>query len=307
MQEAFEHLYVTIYTQHNVDKAKRDAHVTLSSLIAFNNRLLKKSQHERLVFKMKNDALIRQTRQYIIEMYKGHTKIIRELHEMFDEHLQYNPTDLKMRCTEIFEQFIRGITVFHKDDDNSVPIYHRNKSCGSKTLSRSDYRSTRTCTLEHSVEELKKNKANIYYCYLERKVYDALFSHYYGFLLTSDIMSNSKQNDGHRKKLEETKEYFHTCYPNMEIYVEIDYDDTIDVPIKLLVHKRTRRLDQQVVSEEYTRTINRSRDITTYSDIYEDPVVLKETRPSGLVRYKVTTYMRPSKRYIKYESMINDK
>lgn len=289
MQGLFENLYILTYTQHQTP-SERQAKALLNELVQFNKVLEGKSQHLRLVFKMKNDALIRQLRSFIIDMYKGNTHIMKELRLMFDENFQYNPKDLTMRCTEIFEQFIRGITVFQHDDDLSVPIYHREKSCGSKQLSKNDYRSSRTCMLEHSVEQLKRNKMNIYNCYLERSIYDKLFGHYHGALFTTDLMSNSRQDPGHRKKLEETREYFWTCYPNMELEIDIEYDEALDLPIKLTITKKSKRLGQVLGIEEFMRTLNETRDITTYMDLYNSPVVMKETKPSGLVRYKVLSY-----------------
>lgn len=72
----------------------------------------------------------------------------------------------------IFSEFMKGITYFNTNTGISRPIYHRDNSCGSRNqLSDLDCTNFYDNPNEFSRRSLKVKK-----CYIERLVYDKIFS-----------------------------------------------------------------------------------------------------------------------------------
>lgn len=128
-------------------------------------------------------------------------------------------TDYRRTITKTFNTFMQGITYFQNQHVYNMndPIYHRDGSCSQKH------------TMNHDcLTKTLKNKHSKYIetCYIERLVYDRLWT---------DI-SQTQQDKGHLDWLTNTKISYQSCFPNGNVEIDIEYDDSF-VPIQLVVTK----------------------------------------------------------------------
>lgn len=143
------------------------------------------------------------------------------------------PKNSPQQITLVFEQFIKGITYFKKESAQH-PIYHRLASCGdgSKTF-RESYN---ICTNK----TIKEKRKIIERCYTERLIYNELY------------IQQTINDDRHKNWLEQTKLDFQTCFPRIDIKVNIEEYDGI-FPIKVRVEKY--RDDKLVYSEVFQKEL----------------------------------------------------
>jgi hypothetical protein len=245
--------------------------------------------------------------KYRNEMELGYLKLklldipdaqFRSCHDkIFKNILKYNIG--KKRVTHIFEQFIRGITLFENETKSHDPkyiAYHRERSCGSYKMPRVDYKNTRSCAIINDKETLKANRQLIYRCYLERIVYDALYKQYTLFF-PQEWDQESYQDEGHRRMLDDVKKDFESCYPNTNLRVEVSYNDD-NIPYMLQVTKETIRFKQDHEHETYIKMVNDSRSIYKYDDTFLSNVYCeKQIGDSKL--YKIQSYHKPTNKWAK--------
>jgi hypothetical protein len=113
-----------------------------------------------------------------------------------------NVVNEKRRVTNIFNNFIKGITYFNGDTvyNPSQPVYHRNASCPQRG------HPNQKCTIDNHPS------LNIDRCYKERLIYDELWNR----------MLNMQQNKSHLDWLEDTRQAFSTCFPETTLRVSVD-------------------------------------------------------------------------------------
>lgn len=260
----------------------------------FESGLKKLNNTQRMQFKMQNDTSLR----FIKTIVKSsNLPQLQSLHDkVFTKLLMFNST--KMQSTELFEEFIKGITLFQKDFSLSQPIYHRDASCGPRSLDKETYKNTRSCKLVHTQKELKRNRKLIMRCYMERLIYDRIFSDLsLHFPASGD--QESHQDKGHRAMLDDVKSDFESCYPNTLVEIEIKYHPTnTKLPVLLKIIKKSKRYQVEHEVQTFVKIVNTQINPTTYSDVYLDDVICKK-EVRGDKYYKTQKYNSPSDRWKK--------
>lgn len=157
-----------------------------------------------------------------------------------------------MHVTVLFQNFIKGITYFahENDESNPRPIYHRLYSCGLQTPA--DYRlGNLVCLSSLSKEEVNRRRALIERCYIERLIYNELYKHESLHFPCTGIQELS-QDKGHIFRLDLTRQDFETCFPNTRILVHVEYHDGL--PFKLVIQRTSKTTSP--ITLTYTKTIN---------------------------------------------------
>lgn len=137
-----------------------------------------------------------------------------------DVHIQNE----MQKVTSVFNDFMKGITFFGNQAPNAgQPVYHRpGHSCPSRGAGNEACLPTNTA----STRMAKAKRVRM--CYIERLVYDELWSK----------MMFSPQDMRHVEWLGETKKAFSTCFPDRDIFVELQMTEGMTdekVPITLKV------------------------------------------------------------------------
>jgi hypothetical protein len=147
-----------------------------------------------------------------------------------------------------FEEFVKGVTYLKFQTTIEVPVYHRLHSCGPGTDAfRKEYQQ---CTPEMQRMQRDEIKRRIETCYVERLIYNELYK-YYTLHFPLSGTEQLEQDEGHVHRLEVTKEDFRSCFPNIEVKVDIEYD--MDWPVSLRI---VRLLHGDIVSiEVYMKSI----------------------------------------------------
>jgi hypothetical protein len=145
--------------------------------------------------------------------------------------------DKEYLITEIFTEFVKGITYFKKEEQElRRPIYHRDKSCGTKNL-MTIYKFRKTLygpTQDKMVER----------CYIERIIYDKLYNHILHI-----------QDFEHEFELLTVSRIFQDYFPNIRLNISIDYSD-IYYPTKLTIIIKNANNDKIIEKYEYIKNKN---------------------------------------------------
>jgi hypothetical protein len=149
----------------------------------------------------------------------------------------------------IFENFIKGITYFYyqNSDAHSGPIYHRLYSCGPADDA---FKHTLTCTKTQSQAIKKQTKTKIETCYIERMIYDNLYKNLKFY--ETKVGEPPQQDKGHNNRLDLTKKDFNSCFPNIDIDVDVSFDH--DIPVHLTIIKKKKGLE--ISRETYHKPIH---------------------------------------------------
>lgn len=167
-------------------------------------------------------------------------------------------------ATEVFEGFIRGITYFksQEPDNASVhPLYHRLYSCGDGTHA---FREAHLrCRAPHmTVRERNDVKTRIQTCYVERLIYDRIYTELSSRIaLSRGAAGNAprSQDEGHHRFIRESVERdFHTCFPGIRILVHVRFGDG-GMPYECVITRmRIRASDPDEITATSTETYTRS-------------------------------------------------
>lgn len=142
--------------------------------------------------------------------------------------------------TNTFSEFIKGITYFSDQAEDVFPVYHRLSSCGSgDDAFRTSYHK---CTPDMDEIQKKKIKRQIFTCYIERLIYDDMYCYY---------SPEEKQDEGHQKRLQLTKDDFSTCFPRVDVVVGLEYDQFRPIKLTLVLFKDGR----EIFTKTYVKTI----------------------------------------------------
>jgi hypothetical protein len=228
------------------------------------------------------ETFIKELRYYNLSKIKYHlaglkSKQARSIHDrIFRKILSFEKAP-PLKITKQFDKFLKGITYFayQKPHDKS-PAYHRLSSCGSGTEAfRQAYNQCQKSMTKSKIARVKKQ---IETCYIERLIYDDLYKKQTLFFPT-DGRSSPSQDAGHTHWLEQTKQDFLTCFPDVEIKVSIEeFDDTM--PLTLRIYKK---IGAHITEEVYKKSLN-------------DPFVEGYLyRANRLIKMKVQTYDKREK------------
>jgi hypothetical protein len=170
--------------------------------------------------------------------------------------------------TILFAKFIKGITHFQNQNASGTetPIYHRLYSCGTGDDA---FRNTfQRCTEDMDKQDRLDVRKRIETCYIERLVYDCMYRNLAMFFPGVGTEEHT-QNKQHMDRLLITKTDFETCFPNLRIEIEMDFDnDAMHWPTRLTISRYIK--DRPVSKETYNRTISFSNVLG--DRMYEDAV-----------------------------------
>lgn len=191
--------------------------------------------------------------------------------------------DDSISISAVFKEFIKGITYFSDQYGNEIPIYHRLYSCGSSD-DDAYYKEWHKCT--NTMDDTRRTEVEqrITTCYIERLIYDNMFVHLHNFFPSLPAAEN-KQNSGHLHRLELTRQDYKTCFPAIEIQIDMEYMQ--EYPYILKITKLVNGIPR--FTEIYKKEINRQ----LVTSIYEDVVECFIHKSSGIF-YKYQTFARKS-------------
>jgi len=184
---------------------------------------------------------------------------IRSLHDRIFKNLLGIEKRIPSAITLLFGKFIKGITYFQNQNASRVeiPIYHRLYSCGTgDDAFRNTYQ---RCLPDMDKQDRNDVKIRIETCYIERLIYDHMYRHLVLFFPLTGT-EEPTQDNAHIDRLALTKEDFETCFPNLRISIDIEYDST-HWPIELKIQRYIR--DKLVSTEQYRKTI-------IFGDLFND-------------------------------------
>ncbi len=202
---------------------------------------------------------------YIEEHYNTLSAIKFELEYLVKEqHMQPNVDIIRLRdriyadmlravhiqnetrkVTQIFNEFLKGITYFSNQQPiNNQPVYHRpGYSCREKQQPNEECQQTNTNANRQS------KKARIRICYIERLVYDELWSK----------LLFSPQDIGHIQWLGDTKKAYQTCFENKNLFIELEMNkrNTKPISLKIFEHDKIEQYEKPYddLNEIYTQTV----------------------------------------------------
>lgn len=209
-------------------------------------------------------------------------------------------------ATEVFERFIRGITYFksQEPDNSSVhPLYHRLYSCGDGAHA---FREAHLrCRAAHmTVRERDEVKTRIQTCYIERLIYDRIYTELSSRIaLSRGTAGNAprSQDDGHHRFIRESVERdFDTCFPGIRILVHVRFGDG-GMPYECVITRmRLRACDREETitatsTETYTRSLRLGDTGNAQLDLlrrlqYADVVECRRVTHGGREFRKIQTF-----------------
>lgn len=198
----------------------------LNELNTFIIRLKTLGKKERDGFTQDNQIILSTIKFEIDYLIKSNSQqtLIRIRDQLFGSLLR-NVVIENERCnvTKIYNEFTRGITYFQNEQvyDINQPSYHRDGSCSKKGSKNHE------CIQTNNIDTKQKKKNDIRKCYIERIIYD--------FLWTKYIFSS--QDINHIEWLSKTKEAYQTCFPEKDLYIDIQIDETSNMPTKLALYE----------------------------------------------------------------------
>ena len=168
--------------------------------------------------------------------------------KIFKKYFQFKKS-IPTQLTILFQDFIKGLTYFQYQTGTEVPIYHRLFACGpGDDAFRKEFQICSQDIEPHRMDDIKRRVET---CYIERLIYDAMYREYTLFFPERGD-SNHEQDEGHRHRIQVTKDDFGSCFPNITIQVHVQWDTTM--PIRLTILRYNNGVLES--KEIYTRTID---------------------------------------------------
>jgi len=168
-------------------------------------------KHSYDIYKI-HDILVGFTAKIYLDTY--HIDILRNSHDyifqsIFKIKLSNSNLNSKFKnvATNLFSEFIKGITYFSNEKVEERPIYHRISLCGTKLLTVND-------KFSFPIINSKKNAIKI--CYIERLIYDYIFR---------ELMH--LQDASHLKELKIMQRLYEDNFNYNSIDIKIDLDKNI--------------------------------------------------------------------------------
>jgi hypothetical protein len=220
-------------------------HRVLASCLTFEQRLSVIDSNLKQVFKDKHFTMLSKC---VFFLRNTKQPSLRSIHDrVFVSKLDFK-RQIPRGTTRMFEEFIKGITFFAGEEDpqQRSPIYHRLVSCGPGTQS---FRNAfLMCKNEMDPANRDEVKMRITKCYIERLIYDAIYKE--NELAFGE--ANADQDDGHVNWLRQTKHDFRTCFPGLNLKVEVTFDQ--HMPIQLILTRLQNK--KQTSVERYLRYVS---------------------------------------------------
>ena len=193
---------------------------------------LKKIENNHILLQGFIDKHIDELRQIKHFLLERKDKKSRSAHDKIFTKILKIDKYIPLGITQVFEDFIKGITYFSDELENKkkIPIYHRSASCGN---SSKDFKKKYLQCYEYDNEfTLQTKKKHIHKCYLERLIYDKIYLNSILHFPTN-LNNELKQNNGHIFQLEERAKNFNECFLGLKMEIEIFYE--LDLPSSLII------------------------------------------------------------------------
>ena len=165
----------------------------------------------------------------------------RSLHDKIFTKILKLDSYTPLGITQVFEDFIKGITYFSDELENKkrIPIYHRAASCGNS--SKNFKKKYLQCYNTQEPEDIKNKKEHIFKCYLERLIYDDMYKNII-FDFPVNLISEKAKN--FNKRFIGTDLTINITYKNhFPIILEINYMKN-NVLIKNELFMKTTYIDE---------------------------------------------------------------
>jgi len=213
---------------------------------------------------------LRQIKNFLLERKDTKSRTIHD--KIFTSILKMNKY-IPLGITQVFEDFIKGITYFSDELENKkkIPIYHRVASCGN---SSEDFKKKYLqCYKDNNELTLKTKREHIHKCYLERLIYDKMYLNSILHFPTG-LNNELKQNKGHIFQLNERAKNFNECFLELKIEIEILYE--LGLPSCLIIKYIKNNVVEK--TEEYYKIVY----IDTFGvKRYADRTILKIIDKNG--------------------------
>ncbi len=188
----------------------------------------------------------------------------RSLHDKIFVNIFKMNKNVPLGVTYAFEEFVKGITYFSNETEyRKIPIYHRAASCGN---SSSDFiKKYLKCYPTNTPENITKKQKHIYKCYIERLIFDDMFTHSFTHIQLEQLNSNTKQttviqqNEGHKFQLTERGHNFNSCFLGIKIKINIRYQYNFPTTLNIYFYDNNNNV---IKREEYKKIL--------YFDIYQN-------------------------------------
>lgn len=184
-----------------------------------------------------NYSELRKVKIFLLDIKKNKSRSYHD--KIFTKIFKFD-TYIPLGITQVFEEFVKGITFFSNEVENikKIPIYHRSASCGS---SSEDFKKKYLqCYNTNEPEEIEQKQKHIFKCYLERLIYDDMFRTLTLHIPTTLNNQELKQNKGHLFQLSSRGNNFNKCFLGMNIDINIDYINNFPVVLKIFYRKDSK-------------------------------------------------------------------
>lgn len=190
---------------------------------------------------------IKEIKYFLLEIK---TNKSRSFHDKIFTNILGLDKHIPLGITYVFEDFIKGITFFSNEEENTkkIPIYHRSASCGN---SSEDFKKKYfECYNTNTPNNIELKKKHIFKCYLERLIYDNMYKNLMFHFPTTLNNQELQQNKGHIFQLDERAKNFNKCFLGINIEIEIYYENNF--PIFLFINYI--KDDMIIKKERYMKT-----------------------------------------------------
>ena len=178
--------------------------------------------------------LAKGTELYISDSSQQKALGTKTLHLMHMLHILNVKRFFERLPTDYLTDFCKGITYFKGEVVSERPFYHRDSSCGTGSL---------TSQQKFSNSKADKSLKNqVYKCYLERTIYDRIFT---------DILHY--QDIPHLAELRKMERYYQDNFEERRIFAFIGYKNQIE-PTSLLITTYTNDNARDKIEERYDKT-----------------------------------------------------
>ena len=166
--------------------------------------------------------------------------------------------------THTFRELMRGITLFLDDDKHGHPAYHRSTSCGPKRASDTYFENNMNCRkVMDDTDEFLRRRMNTKNCYIERKVYDAMFKYH---------MQVRVQDLKHEHiKIRTERDMFETCWGSTLVDVNVIHERHCPMMVTIIYIAPTK-----TIVETYEKTV-----LDPVNTSYDEEVRCKRTIHDG--------------------------
>jgi hypothetical protein len=151
------------------------------------------------------------------------------------------PLQLRRRITQTFNEFVKGITYFQHQEAYAAnqPVYHRHGACAPRGTDNHH------CLPSNTVNARRVKKADIETCWIERQIFDEIWTYLHG---TQDL--------SHLEWMSSTRRAYETCHPGVRASAHVAFDKETNLPVSVIIRKEyPDEPGMRTVAEEYIKAL----------------------------------------------------